>query len=78
MAGVVMQQRNCIELLAELRHHRIIDIKKYWFILLGRRNQAASQVHSLQTEMIACHRFVLECPVITIQKQCVTWNKKLR
>ena len=33
MAGVVMQQRNSIELLAEFRYRRIIDTEKDRFIL---------------------------------------------
>ena len=33
MAGMVMQQRNSIELLAEFRYRRIIDTEKDWFIL---------------------------------------------
>ena len=33
MAGMVMQQRNSIELLAEFRYRRIIDTEKDRFIL---------------------------------------------
>ena len=33
MAGVVMQHRNGIELLAEFRHRRIIDTEEDWLIL---------------------------------------------
>ena len=66
MAGMVMQQRNSIELLAEFRYRRIIDTEKDRFILLGRRNQAASQFRCLQAERTARHRFVLKRPVITI------------
>lgn len=33
MAGMVMQQRNSVELLAEFRYRRIIDTEKDSFIL---------------------------------------------
>ena len=33
MAGMVMQQRNSVELLAEFRYRRIIDTEKDRFIL---------------------------------------------
>lgn len=67
MAGVVMQHRNGIELLAEFRHRRIIDTEEDRLILQGRGNQAARQLRRLQAERTARHRFIPKRPIIAVQ-----------
>ena len=66
MAGMVMQQGNGIELLAELWYRRIIDTEENRLILQGRGNQAASQCCCLQTKRTTRHGFIPESPVITV------------